>query len=402
MSEDTHYDLLAVHPDASAEEIRDAYRRLSKGVHPDVGGSPMLFRKVQEAYDVLSDPARRRVSDSSLRDGGTYEQDGSVASSNAGWVRTDKPPSKRPPKPPPRTRPNNDPKPPPPKPPRDDPRDRPPSRPPPSAPWSTPPWSPPPPPPARPSSRPGHAPPGPRKLASPLSSSRKPSSPQTLVALHPWVLLIAIGLFLGVVSPWIGTPLVACGVVAAIGAGPARRRRYDESLAASGIDLMDRQRFVDYVEVLLRRQGYSVGELQGDNTPGADLLIEKEGRWSVVGVQPGLGPVQIEQVEQLNSARFFYSSSSAMLFTNGEVDPKVRLLAQQNAIQLFDRELLGRAIDEVAPMPYSGVPLLGEQIRLGASSIARRARAAFNGPPVANKSDIDRHRPDRSGPSETE
>ena len=97
-----------------------------------------------------------------------------------------------------------------------------------------------------------------------------------------------------------------------------------------------------------------------------------------------------------------YSSSSAMLFTNGEVDPKVRLLAQQNAIQLFDRELLGRAIDEVAPMPYSGVPLLGEQIRLGASSIARRARAAFNGPPVANKSDIDRHRPDRSGPSETE
>lgn len=59
-----YYEILGVDEDATREEIRSAYRRLAKECHPDcaeVGSEP--FRRVHQAYEVLSDPARRRVYD---------------------------------------------------------------------------------------------------------------------------------------------------------------------------------------------------------------------------------------------------------------------------------------------------------------------------------------------------
>lgn len=49
----TAYEILGVSPDASQEEIRDAYLRLSRQVHSDKGGSDALFRQVKDAYDEL-------------------------------------------------------------------------------------------------------------------------------------------------------------------------------------------------------------------------------------------------------------------------------------------------------------------------------------------------------------
>jgi hypothetical protein len=63
----TLYDVLSVDPDASAEEVRAAFHRLSKKVHPDKGGSDALFCLVSDAYEVLSDPARRAAYDRWLR-----------------------------------------------------------------------------------------------------------------------------------------------------------------------------------------------------------------------------------------------------------------------------------------------------------------------------------------------
>jgi curved DNA-binding protein CbpA len=64
---DTLYDLLGVAQDATTEEIRAAYRRLSKTYHPDAGGTPAFFRQLQIAYDTLTDPERRAEYDRSLR-----------------------------------------------------------------------------------------------------------------------------------------------------------------------------------------------------------------------------------------------------------------------------------------------------------------------------------------------
>ncbi len=62
-----YYELLGVSRDASATEIRKAYRRLARKYHPDVNpgdkASEDKFKQIQEAYEVLSDPKKRKMYD---------------------------------------------------------------------------------------------------------------------------------------------------------------------------------------------------------------------------------------------------------------------------------------------------------------------------------------------------
>lgn len=61
-----HYETLGVARDASAEEIKKAYRRLARELHPDVNPSTDAaerFKDVTHAYDVLSDPRQRQEYD---------------------------------------------------------------------------------------------------------------------------------------------------------------------------------------------------------------------------------------------------------------------------------------------------------------------------------------------------
>ena len=62
-----HYEVLGISKDATEEEIRQAYRRLAKGSHPDAAGDPARFRLITEAYEVLSDGARREAYDRTRR-----------------------------------------------------------------------------------------------------------------------------------------------------------------------------------------------------------------------------------------------------------------------------------------------------------------------------------------------
>lgn len=65
MSSD-YYQTLGVARDASAEQIKKAYRRLAMQYHPDVNtepGADEKFKSIQEAYDVLSDDRKRSIYD---------------------------------------------------------------------------------------------------------------------------------------------------------------------------------------------------------------------------------------------------------------------------------------------------------------------------------------------------
>jgi curved DNA-binding protein len=61
-----YYEVLGVGRDSDDKQIRAAYRKLARKFHPDVNKSPDAsdkFKEATEAYEVLSDPEKRRVYD---------------------------------------------------------------------------------------------------------------------------------------------------------------------------------------------------------------------------------------------------------------------------------------------------------------------------------------------------
>lgn len=65
-----YYYFLGISQDASEEDIKKAYRKLSLKYHPDKNENDDFFadrfREIQEAYETLSDPGRRRSYDQNL------------------------------------------------------------------------------------------------------------------------------------------------------------------------------------------------------------------------------------------------------------------------------------------------------------------------------------------------
>ncbi len=61
----THYQVLGLARTATERDIKIAYRKAARIAHPDRGGDPALFRRITEAYEVLSDTERRTSYDHS-------------------------------------------------------------------------------------------------------------------------------------------------------------------------------------------------------------------------------------------------------------------------------------------------------------------------------------------------
>ena len=75
-----YYAALGVPKSASPAEIKRAYRKLARTHHPDVNSGDLAaerrFKEINEAYEVLGDPAKRRKYDELGANWRMYEQAG--------------------------------------------------------------------------------------------------------------------------------------------------------------------------------------------------------------------------------------------------------------------------------------------------------------------------------------
>ncbi|MES2480267.1 MAG: J domain-containing protein [Bacteroidota bacterium] len=71
-----YYKILESHPHASSAELKKAYRNLARRYHPDSNSSDpkatQYFQEIQSAYEVLSNPLKRKTFDNELKAKGQY------------------------------------------------------------------------------------------------------------------------------------------------------------------------------------------------------------------------------------------------------------------------------------------------------------------------------------------
>lgn len=74
-----YYDILGVAKDATESDIKKAFRKLARTHHPDAGGDENKFKEINEAYEVLSDPEKKKIYDQYGTTSPSYAQSASDA-----------------------------------------------------------------------------------------------------------------------------------------------------------------------------------------------------------------------------------------------------------------------------------------------------------------------------------
>ncbi len=89
MPQQDYYGILNVSPEASSEEIKRAYRKLALETHPDRNpndvGAEERFKKISEAYGVLSDTRKRAQYDQFRQLGGLHQGMGGTSQQGFGY-----------------------------------------------------------------------------------------------------------------------------------------------------------------------------------------------------------------------------------------------------------------------------------------------------------------------------
>src|SRR6186997_675596 len=83
-----YYSTLGVAKTATAKELKQAYRKLARKHHPDVNpgdkSAESRFKEINEAYEVLGDPEKRKKYDELGANWRQYEQGAAPGGSPAG------------------------------------------------------------------------------------------------------------------------------------------------------------------------------------------------------------------------------------------------------------------------------------------------------------------------------
>jgi restriction system protein len=131
-----------------------------------------------------------------------------------------------------------------------------------------------------------------------------------------------------------------------------RRMLNDEKIRKSGItdiDKMDGRQFEHYLGQLFKGHGYIVNVTKSAGDYGADLVISKDGKKTVVQAKRYSKNVGLKAVQEAHSSITYYGASEAWVVSNSNYTVAAISLAKSNNVRLITRNELIEMILKMNP-----------------------------------------------------
>jgi curved DNA-binding protein CbpA len=337
---DTYYDILGVAPTSPPDEIKAKYRALIQRVHPDLGGPIALFRLVQEAYEVLSDPVRRASYDRTLE----ALHHGAGARDLKTW-----PDRKAGPRTGPVGRSGAD-------------RSR----------SGT----------TRLPHRNTKQVPGRRTRRIDAVRSFHREYPARLAAITGAGFL-ALGAALGPDDvSWsalsLGVVALVLATVAGLGARGMKEREAYRRGGMAAVDAMTGRQFRALLEQFFVRQGFRVAPLGARGKAGVDLLISDPQGRTIVQLKRSSGVVPSDAVQRAVVAKARYGVSRVLMVTSSNYSEQAVMAANSNGVTLWNRATLANELSLLdGSPPPSGVKRLTSDLQAGTRTCLLVVAALF-------------------------
>ncbi len=113
------------------------------------------------------------------------------------------------------------------------------------------------------------------------------------------------------------------------------------------VDCMDGIEFEHFLKPLFEAKGYDAKVTQGSGDYGADLILTRKGKKTVVQAKCYSSNIGISAIQQAVAAIPYYHANNAMVVTNQYYTKQAKKLAKANRVQLIDRDELTDMITDL-------------------------------------------------------
>mgnify|MGYP001190347376 CR=1 FL=1 len=137
----------------------------------------------------------------------------------------------------------------------------------------------------------------------------------------------------------LGVFIVSLGIVHYTDLALANQKR--KLLMEMGMDEVDQMtglEFEEWLAELYRKKGYTVQLTPQSNDFGADLIVKREGKLSVIQAKRYKNKVGLRAIQEIVAAKPHYKAHEAFVITNNYFTAPAQKLAKSNGIKLIDRE----------------------------------------------------------------
>ena len=118
------------------------------------------------------------------------------------------------------------------------------------------------------------------------------------------------------------------------------QKKHFKSYNMIAIDKMSGIEFETMLKHVFRKMGYKVEETPKSNDYGADLILTKRGRKTVIQAKRYSSKVGISAVQQALSAQIFYDVNESAVVTNSYFTNQAKKMALTGKVKLIDRDVL--------------------------------------------------------------